>query len=61
MKLHFHGANYDRQSLNLPAVDREVRGKYRGLNVTIHQHTVKNRHCDDHKTMIYRGVRYHRN
>ncbi len=58
MKLHFHGADYDRQSLNLQAVDKEVAGKYRGLNLTIHQHSVKQRNANEDQKMTYRGVPY---
>ena len=60
MKLHFHGSDYDRQSLKIPSVDKEVHGKYRGLDVSIHQHSVKHRHSDEHKKMTYRGVSYTR-
>ncbi len=60
MKLHFHGADYDRQSLGIEAEDKQLTGKYRGLNVTIHQHTVKQRNSQSNKEMTYRGVSYSR-
>ena len=58
MKLHFHGADYDRKSLKVSSVDKEVGGKYRGVNVSIHQHLVRKRHDHDHQMMTYRGVTY---
>ena len=58
MKLHFHGADYERESLKLSAEDNLDNGKYRGLKTTIHHHSVKNRNSDPNKLMTYRGVPY---
>ena len=58
MRLHFHGADYARKSMHIPSVDQEIRGKYRGVNVSIHQHSVKKHHGQMHNKMTYRGVTY---
>ena len=60
MKLHFHGADYERESLKLSAEDNLDDGKYRGLKTTIHHHSVKHRHSEQAKLMTYRGVVYSR-
>ena len=60
MKLHFHGADYDRQSLKVKANDHELNGKYRGLDVTIHQHSMSKRHTNKSNELTYRGVHYSR-
>ena len=58
MKLHFHGADYDRPSLKLPATDEQMGGRYRGLQVNIHHHSVSKRQNHQDRKMTYRGVTY---
>jgi hypothetical protein len=61
MKLHFHGADYDRKSLKVSSHQQEVSGKYRGVDVTIHQHLVRKHHDNEHQMMTYRGIAYKHN
>ena len=60
MKLHFHGADYDRKLLKVSSIDQKVEGKYRGVNVSIHQHLVRKRH-NNNQMITYRGVSYKQN